>query len=161
MGGTAGRVARSCFVDLQSSKIGHPPVRREQRIMIRTELLWCTLPVNRGVEHAADVGTRDGAAMDTKTDKAARELVHHHEHPITPKHNRLASKQVHAPQAVLGVADERQPRGPGSASSRAIVFGQEAVHDVLVTSIPNVCEMISAIRGQSNRGLRDLSSTMA
>jgi hypothetical protein len=26
---------------------------------------------------------------------------------------------------------------------------------------PNVCEMISAIRGQPNRGLRDLSSTIA
>jgi hypothetical protein len=28
-------------------------------------------------------------------------------------------------------------------------------------STPNVWEMISAIRGQPNRGLRDLSSTMA
>jgi hypothetical protein len=28
-------------------------------------------------------------------------------------------------------------------------------------SIPNVCMMMSAIRGQPNRGLRDLSSTMA
>ena len=28
-------------------------------------------------------------------------------------------------------------------------------------SIPNVCEMMRAIRGQPNRGLRDLSSTMA
>jgi hypothetical protein len=28
-------------------------------------------------------------------------------------------------------------------------------------SIPNVCEMMCAIRGHLNRGLRDLSSTMA
>jgi hypothetical protein len=28
-------------------------------------------------------------------------------------------------------------------------------------SIPNVCEMICAIRGHPNRGLRDLSSTIA
>jgi hypothetical protein len=28
-------------------------------------------------------------------------------------------------------------------------------------SIPNACEMMRAIRGQPNRGLRDLSSTMA
>src|SRR5216684_5203334 len=28
-------------------------------------------------------------------------------------------------------------------------------------STPNVCEMMRAIRGQPNRGLRDLSSTMA
>ena len=31
----------------------------------------------------------------------------------------------------------------------------------LSTSMPNVCEMIRAIRGQPNRGLRDFSSTMA
>jgi len=31
----------------------------------------------------------------------------------------------------------------------------------LSISIPNVCEMMRAIRGQPNRGLRDLSSTMA
>ena len=28
-------------------------------------------------------------------------------------------------------------------------------------STPNVCEMMRAIRGQPNRGFRDLSSTMA
>ena len=32
---------------------------------------------------------------------------------------------------------------------------------VLSMSTPNVCEMMRAIRGQPNRGLRDLSSTMA
>src|SRR5215217_9300475 len=31
----------------------------------------------------------------------------------------------------------------------------------LSMSTPNVCEMMRAIRGQPNRGLRDLSSTMA
>src|ERR1700730_17982957 len=31
----------------------------------------------------------------------------------------------------------------------------------LSTATPNVCEMISAIRGQPNRGLRDLSSSIA
>src|ERR1041385_482637 len=31
----------------------------------------------------------------------------------------------------------------------------------LSMSIPNVCEMIRAIRGEPNRGLRDLSSMMA
>ena len=41
------------------------------------------------------------------------------------------------------------------------MFRQHAVHDVLVDVDPNVCEMISAIREQPNRGLRDLSSTMA
>src|ERR1700731_442802 len=39
------------------------------------------------------------------------------------------------------------------ASTRCTTF--------LSTSTPNVCEMMRAIRGQPNRGLRDLSSTIA
>jgi len=38
---------------------------------------------------------------------------------------------------------------------------QPAVHDVLVDVDPNVCAMMCAIRGQPNRGLRYLSSTIA
>ena len=53
--------------------------------------------------------------------------------PVAPEHDRLAAKQVHAPEAVSGVADERQPRGSGSARSRAIVFRQHAIHDVVPT----------------------------
>ena len=41
------------------------------------------------------------------------------------------------------------------------MFQQHAVHDVLSMSTPNVCEMMHAVRGQPNRGLRELSSTMA
>jgi hypothetical protein len=97
------------FVDLQNPKVRHPPVRFEQRIVIRTEVSRGTLTVNRCVEHAADVRARDGAAMHADADKATRELVHHHEHPVAPERDRLASKEVHAPEAVYGVADERQP----------------------------------------------------
>ena len=35
------------------------------------------------------------------------------------------------------------------------------MNDVLADVDPNVSEMMRAIRGQPNRGLRDLSSTMA
>ena len=74
--------------------------------------------------------------MHADADEATRELVHDHEHPVAPEHDRLASKEVHAPEAVCGVADERQPRGPGSARGGAIVFRQHAVHDVLVDVDP-------------------------
>jgi hypothetical protein len=124
------------FVDLQNPQIRHPPVRLEQRIVIRTEMSRCTLPVNRGVEHAAKVGARDGAAVHADADEPTRELIHDHEHPVTPERDRLASKEVQAPEAVSGVADERQPRGPAAAWSRAIVFCQYAVHDVLIDVDP-------------------------
>jgi hypothetical protein len=99
--------------------------------------------------------------VHTDSDEATSELVHDYEHPVAPEHDGFASKEIHPPQAVCRVADERQPRGPGSARGEAKVFRQHAVHDVLVMSTPNVCEMMRAIRGQPNRGLRDLSSTMA
>src|SRR5467141_4620305 len=90
------------------------------------------LPVNRGVKHAANVGARDGAALRAEADETTRKLVHDHEYPVAPQQDGLASKEIHAPQAICGVADERQPRGSGSAWSGTIVFRQHPVHHVLV-----------------------------
>ena len=70
--------------------------------------------------------------MHADADEATRELIHDHEHPVAPEHDGLASKEVHAPQAVCRVADERQPRGPGAARDGAIVCRQHAAHDVLI-----------------------------
>jgi hypothetical protein len=109
----------------------------------------------------SDVNSGDGAAVDADTDQTTRELVHDHEYPIAPEHDRLAAKQVHAPEAILGVADERQPRGSAAARRRPIVFRQDAVHHVPVDIDSERLRMMRAIRGQPNRGLRTLSSTIA
>ena len=77
--------------------------------MIGTEMERCATTMSFGVEHAAQVGAHDGAAMYADADEATRELVHDDEHPVAPEHDRLASKEVDAPEAVCGVADERQP----------------------------------------------------
>jgi hypothetical protein len=97
------------FVDRQNPKVCPPTVRFEQRIMIGTEMSRCAPTMYGGVEHAAEVGARDRTAMHGDSDEATRELVHDHQHPVAPEHDGLASKEVHAPQAVCGVADERQP----------------------------------------------------
>src|SRR6266852_583871 len=110
------------FVDLQNPKVRRPTVRLEQRIMIGTEMSRCAPTMNGGVEHAAEIGAIDRTAVHADSDEATRELVHDHEHPIAPEHYGLASKEVHAPQAVCRVSDERQPRGPSSARGVAIVF---------------------------------------
>src|SRR5262244_4151664 len=149
-------------VDLHNPQVRRPPVRLEPRIVIGTEMSGYALPMNGGVQHAADVGARDGAAMHADADEATRALVHDHEHPVAPEHDRLAAKEVHTPEAVGGLADERHPRGSGAARRRAIVFRQHARYTTCLSmSIPNVCEMMRAIRGQPNRGLGDVSSTMA
>ena len=111
-------------------------MRLEQRIVIGTEMSGDALPVDGGIEHAADVGAIDGTTMHTDSDEATGELVHDHEHPVAPEHDGLASKEIHAPQAVSRVSDERQPRGPGAAGDGAIVFRQHAVDDVLVDVDP-------------------------
>ena len=81
------------------------------------------------VEHAADIDAGEGSAVPADANEATRELVHDDKHPIGPQHDGLAAQEVDAPQAVGGVSDERQPRGPRSARGRAIVFRQHAVHD--------------------------------
>src|SRR2546428_7401318 len=124
------------FGDLQNPKVCRPTVCLEQRIMIGTEMSRCAPTMNGGVEHAAEVGASDRTAVHADSDEATRELVHDREHPVAPEHDGLASKEVHTPQAVSRVSDERQPRGPGSARGRAIVFRKHAVHDVLVDVDP-------------------------
>ena len=104
--------------------------------MIRAEISGDTLAANGRGKHATDVNAGDRAAMQSETNQPARELIHDDEHPITPKHDRLAAKEVHAPEAIGGVTDERQPRRPAPARRRAIVFGQDAVHDVLIDGDP-------------------------
>ena len=114
--------------------------------------------MNRGVQHAAHIGTHDGAGMHADADEATRELVHDHE-TVAPAH-RLAAKEVHAPEAVGGVADARPPRGPASARSRA--SGSPARDTRRVYRRRSRTSADDARNpGQPKRGLRDLSSTIA
>jgi hypothetical protein len=62
-----------------------------------------------GAEHAAEVGASERTAVHADSDEATRELVHDHEDPVAPEHDGRASNEVHAPQGVIGVSDERQP----------------------------------------------------
>src|SRR5882672_3974560 len=124
------------FVDFQNPKVRRPPVRLEQRIMIGAEMSRYAPTMNGGVEHATEVGAIHRTTLHPDSDEATRELVHDHEHPVALEHDGLASKEIHAPQAVSRVSDERQPRGPGAARGGAIVFRQHAVHDVLVDVDP-------------------------
>src|SRR5438128_6086668 len=145
------------FVDLENPEVCLPTVRLEERIMIGAEMPRCVLTMDGGVEHAADVGAIDGTTMHADSDEATGELVHDHEHPVAPEHDGLASKKIHAPQAVSRVSDERQPRGPGAAGDGAIVFRQHAVYDVLVDVDPERVRDDTWSKGILSR-IRDLSA---
>ena len=94
------------FIDLEYARVRLPAVRFEQRVTIGTEMSRGALPANGVVEHPAEAGAIDGAPVHAKSDEAAGELVHDHEHPVALEHDGLTPKQVDAPQTVGRVADE-------------------------------------------------------
>ena len=57
------------FVDLQNTKVGPPTVRLEERIMVGAEIPRRALTMDRGVEHAADVGACDGSPVHANADE--------------------------------------------------------------------------------------------
>ncbi len=119
------------LINLEDPKGRLPSVRRKQRVMVGTEMPGCALAMNSIVEHATEVRAVDVSVMHGEADDATGELVHDDKHPIALKHDRLAPKEVDAPQTVAGVADERQPRRAVSAAG-PIVFDQDAAHEMLV-----------------------------
>ena len=92
-------------------------VRLEERIMIGAEMPRCALTLDGCVEHAADIGGRDGSPVHADTDEATRELVQDHEHPGAPEHDRFAPQEVHAQRrsAVCPMHDNHEgPVPPGA-----------------------------------------------
>ena len=72
--------------------------------------------------------------MNRKANDSAAELIHDHHHPMSPENQRLAAKQIEAPQAVLRMPEEGQP---GWARARRtaigpIVFREHAADDILI-----------------------------
>ena len=55
--------------------------------------------------------TIDLSRMDAEPNDAARVLIHDHQDPVRPQRGRLAPEQIHTPETVFHVAQERQPRG--------------------------------------------------
>jgi hypothetical protein len=60
------------LVDLQNPQVRCLPVRLEEWIMVGTEMSRCTLTMNRGVEHAAEVAAVDRTAVHADADEATR-----------------------------------------------------------------------------------------
>ena len=77
--------------------------------------------------HGAKVLTMDAEANDP-----ARVLIHDHQNPVGPQHGRFAPEQIHAPEAVSHVAQERQPGGTAGVLSRRVVMGENPANHVFV-----------------------------
>src|SRR4029077_8868794 len=70
--------------------------------------------------------------MDAESNDAARVLIHDHEDPVRPQRGRLAPEQIHTPETVFHVAQERQPRGTAGVLSRPAMTRANPANDVVV-----------------------------
>ena len=69
--------------------------------------------------------------MDPEPDDPTSELVHHDEDPMGFESERFTPEEINAPQAILYVAEESQPRG-SVGSVRLIVGGEDPSHDIFL-----------------------------
>ena len=82
-------------------------------IVIGTEVLGhLDLPSNGAVEHPTKRDTIDRAGMDAEPYNPARVLIHDDQGLVGPQRCRLAPEQIHTPEAVFHVAEERSQDGP-------------------------------------------------
>ena len=139
-----------------------PTREREQRVMIETEPDGKTPTADGLVEHAAQSQAVDIACLHAKANDPPAELVHDDQYPVSFQENRLRPKQVQAPETILRVAQEREPRQDDVAPADAEEAAEKARHArSLSISAPKVLASCCAILGQPKRGLRCLSPTMA
>jgi hypothetical protein len=70
--------------------------------------------------------------MDSKADDAPSELIHNNEHPMALQKNGFTPEQVNAPEAILGVPKESQPRWPIGARVWPVMCGKDASHHIFI-----------------------------
>jgi hypothetical protein len=90
------------------------------------------LPSNRSLEHPAQGRPINDASLNSKTNNATRELIHHDENPMCSQRCGFTSKQIAAPQTVLHVAEEREPRWASGIRFRPVMNAQDTTNHILV-----------------------------
>ena len=90
-------------------------MRAKQWIVIGGEVPRRGLLGDRAIEHSADRETVKIRQRDAKANDAAGEDIHCYHYPVAFEQNRFAPKEVDAPQAVLSVPDDGEPRGTTTA----------------------------------------------
>jgi hypothetical protein len=115
------------FSRIQDPQIGLPLVKLIKRIVVGAEVLWQpALPSNGAVEHATECDPIDRTGMDAEANDPARVLIHDDLDPVGPQRGRLAAEQIHTPEAVFHVTQQRQPAGPSGGRFRADSDGRES-----------------------------------
>ena len=99
------------FGHIQDSQVGLPLRRTIKRIVVGTEVFRHGAVASNGVvEHSAKGEAVDRAGVQAKPNDPTRVLIHDDQYPVSPKHCRFTAKKVRAPQTVIHVTEESQPR---------------------------------------------------
>ena len=100
--------------------------------MIGTEPRGQPLLGNGLVEHAAERWPIDGNGLHPKTDDPAGKLIHDDQDPVTPQQDRFGPEQVHAPETVFGMTQERKPRRSVVTAFGVVVRCQNSADHIFV-----------------------------
>jgi hypothetical protein len=104
-----------------------------QGIIVGAEVLGhLELPSDGAVEHATECDIIDRAGMDAEPYDPTRVLIHDDQHPVRTQRCRLAPEQVHTPEAVFHVAEERQPGWASRIQFRPVMNVEDAANHILV-----------------------------
>ena len=103
-----------------------------QRIVVGAEILRRCWPSNRSMEHPAQGRPINDAALNTKTNNATRELIHHDENPMGSQRRGFTSEQIAAPQTVLHVAEKREPGWTSRIRFWSVMNDQDTTNNILV-----------------------------
>ena len=118
------------LLDFEDPQVGELAVQAKERVVVGADVFRERLAGDGVVEHPTYGDAVDVCTRDAKTDGAADEHVHYYQHPVTAQEDGFAAEQVDAPQAVLEVPDECQPRGAiGSGIAWPLVLREHATHD--------------------------------
>jgi len=101
--------------------------------MVGAELLrHLELASDGTVEHATECDTIDRAGMDAEPYDPARILIHDHQDPVGTQRCRLAPEQIHTPEAVFHVVEEREPGWASRTRFRSVVNAEDTANHILV-----------------------------
>ena len=86
-----------------------PEGTRQHGVVVGADIVRRCLTANRSIEHPAPGRAINDAALNSKTNNATGELIHHDENQMRSQRCGFTAEQIAAPQTVLHVAKERQP----------------------------------------------------
>jgi hypothetical protein len=107
-------------------------MKLKQRVVIAAEMFrQLGYASDDLVEHSAQSLTIDHAGLNGEADDAPSELIHHYHHPVRLQKQRFTTKQIDAPEAVLGMSEKSEPRWTAGVACRPTMFGEYPPHNIL------------------------------